>query len=262
MKRVARIGIPLIALFLLVPGVASAADAPPAGAPAPQTYSKDLYASSGVRYQDPDFTACVAASTEMMLNMIATNGSKGDGFRWVRSTSFVFQERILAWERAHHTQVSYHPGVDPHGWRNGLNYFGWGAYTDARKAVYQDLSFLSYSAAVKGIVRAIARYDKPVAILGWAGGHAQFITGYVVTGQDPALSSDFTVDFVYLTDPLRADGKRDAKISDKAFRSGPSVTRFRPYAFTDSPRDDPYTAGTRTSYREWFGLWVIVAPVR
>lgn len=257
MNRIARIGIVLSALFVLVPGVASAG----VGVPS-QTYSKDLYTGTSVRYQDPDYTACVAASTEMMLNMIGASDSKGDGFSWVRSTSYETQERILTWERAHQTQVPYHPGVDPNGWRNGLNYLGWGSYADPAARVYEDLAYTSYTTAVKGIVRAIARYGKPVAILGWAGGHAQFITGYVVKGQDPAVSWDFAVSYVYLTDPLRKDGKRDAKISNAVFRSGSLTTRFRPYAFTDSPKDDPYTPGNRASYKEWLGRWVIVAPTR
>ena len=41
-------------------------------------------------------------------------------------------------------------------------------------------------------------------MLGWAGGHAQVIHGYVVTGEDPRISSDFTVQWVYLSDPLRS----------------------------------------------------------
>ena len=30
----------------------------------------------------------------------------------------------------------------------------------------------------------------------------------------------------------------------------------------DSPYDDPYTAGTLASYKEWYGKWTIIAPVR
>lgn len=257
MNRSIRLSVILAALFILAPGVAAAAEIAPA-----RTYAQDLYVASAVRYQDPDYKACVAASTEMMLNMVAAHPAPGDHFRWATSTSYATQEQILRWERAHHTQVDYHPGVDANGWRNGLNYFGWGTYTDPATMVYRVMSFSSYSAAVKAIVSAIARYHKPVAILGWAGGHAQFITGYVVSGQDPAVSTNFIVKYVYLTDPLRRDARRDARISDSAFRNGPTVTRFRPYIFVDSPKDDPYTLGNRASYKDWIRKWVIVAPVR
>ena len=57
-RRIGRIGILLVALSVLTPGVASAT----IGASV-HAYMKNLYASSGVRFQDPDFTACVAAST-------------------------------------------------------------------------------------------------------------------------------------------------------------------------------------------------------
>lgn len=256
-RRIGRIGILLVAITLLTPGVASATIGP-----AVHSYTKNLYASSGVRFQDPDYTACVAASTVMMLNMIAASGTGGESFRWVPSTSAATQGWVLRWERGHQTQVTSHPGVDPHGWRNGLNSFGWGVFTVPELMVYDDFSFTSYTAAVKATVMAIARYDKPVGILGWAGGHAQVVTGYTVVGQDPAVSADFEVWEVYLTDPLRRNARINARIPDETFRAGTTITRFRPYRFKDSPKDDPYTAGTRASYKEWYGRWVIVAPVR
>lgn len=256
-RRVGRIGVLLVAITLLTPGVASATIGS-----AVHTWTKNLYASSGVRFQDPDYTACVAASTVMMLNMIAASGTGGDGFQWVPSTTPGTQQRILRWDRGHQTQVTAHPGVDPHGWRNGLNAFGWGDFADPATMVYNDFSFTSYTAAVKATVIAIARYDKPVGILGWAGSHAQVVTGYTVVGQDPAKSSDFEVWSVYLTDPLRRNARINARIPDETFRTGTTITRFRSYRYKDSPKDDPYTAGTRASYKEWYGRWVIVAPVR
>ena len=113
----------------------------------------------------------------------------------------------------------------------------------------------------------MAKYGKPVGILGQAGGHAQIMNGYEVVGLNPATSSNFSVVAVYLTDPLGKDGLRNAKISNANFKSGSLTYRFRawlytPYYKNESPYDDPYTAGTRTSYDEWYGKWNIVAPVR
>ena len=210
-------------------------------------------------YQDPDYTACVATSTEMMLNFIASSGTK---MTWHASTLYKTEEKIATWDRAHDTIAATAKGTDPHGFRNGLNYFGWGSYTDLPTAVYQDLAYTSYDAAVKAAVRAMARYDKPVGILGWGGSHAQFLNGYIVTGQDPAISTSFTVDYVYLTDPLQSDGLRNAKLSNASFKGGATKYRFRPYTWKDSPYDDPYGAGNVASYKEWYGKWVIVAPVR
>ena len=54
----------------------------------------------------------------------------------------------------------------------------------------------------------------------------------------------------------------NAKISNADFQGGSLTYRFRAYARTDSPYDDRYTAVTRASYKEWYGQWTIVAPVR
>src|SRR5215213_4445489 len=110
---------------------------------------------------------------------------------------------ILSFARSHDTLALGQPGTDPHGWRNALNYYGWGsaAMTDPTRRVYEDRAYGSFDAALKSAVRAIAMYHKPVGMLGWAGGHAQVITGYVATGENPATSSNFTVKGVYLSDP-------------------------------------------------------------
>ena len=264
-------------LFTFGPGISvpSALAAEPgtwSGRPDPQevappkppsaTYTRNLYDGRLVRYQDPDYTACVASSTLMMLNFVASMGTKGPGFRWTKTTSYSSQEQILAWERAYDSYASTSPGTDPHGWRNGLNHFGWDAFTKASTMVYADRAYSSYDAAVKASVESIARFGKAVGILGWAGGHAQIMNGYEVYGQDPALSSDFRVVSVYLTDPLRSDRLRNARISNADFKNGSTVYRFRPYAWTDSPKDDPYTPGDSASYKEWYGKWVVVLAVR
>jgi hypothetical protein len=235
---------------------------PTAPASATTTYSKNLYDSRAVRWQDPDYTACTASSALQMLNIIAYRGTRGSGFRWTPTTSYTKQETILRFERSHDTLVSGEVGSDPHGWRNALNAYGWGGTAMYSRSIYDDRGYSSYDAAVHAAVRAIARFGKPVGILGWAGGHAQFMTGYVVTGANPVTSNSFTVRYIYLTDPLRKDGLRNVRLSNAAFKSGSLTYRFRPYRWKDSPYDDPYTAGTLASWREWYGRWVIVIPRR
>jgi hypothetical protein len=248
---------------LAKPAVVSA----PAPAPAPQPlaepglYKKDLYDGSMVRYQDPDMTACTATATLMMLNFTATRGSVDSGFVWSPTTAYSVQESILGWERQNDTLVASAPGSDPHGWRNALNYYGWSDFQNSGTHHYEDLSYSSFASAVKAAVVAIATENQPVGILGWSGGHAQIMTGYEVSGADPAVSSDFTVEAVYLTDPLASDKIRDARITYLSLGGGPSTYRFTPYTWRDSPDDDPYMPGTTASYLEWYGKWVIVAPV-
>lgn len=229
-------------------------------AAAERIYALNLYGGP-VRYQDPDRTACVATAALIMLNEIATAGTGGDGFRWARTSSYATQKAMLAWSRNHDT---LEPGIgtDANGWRNTLNQYGWGAFRDADTMTYQVFTFRTYDGAVKAAIQAMARYHKPVGILGWAGGHAQVLNGYNVSGKDPTKSDAFRVRFVYLTDPLRRDAMRNTRLNDPHFRTGSLKYRFRAYAFRDSPYDDPFTPGISAAWRGWYGRWVIVAPVR
>ena len=256
----------VLAIAVVAPGAASAAT----------TWSRNLYVSRAFLYQDPYFTACTAAAAMMMLNMVAYRESGGDEFIWTptRIKSDAGNQRdmlsILAYARSHDTLRAKGRGSDPHGWRNVLNAFGWGedAMRDPAKRVYDDRAYGTFDRAVKSAVRAIARRSMPVGILGWAGGHAQVMTGYVVTGADPAVSNDFVVRYVYLSDPLSGNSTVNRRLSLAKFRSGPLRTRFQAYREADSPYDDPWTAGTIKSsvvpsrgQSEWYRRWVILRPI-
>lgn len=234
-----------------------------------------MYDASGVRYQDPDYTACVAASTQMMLNMIFDTGTKdfelrqispqdrfipssGPVFMWQPSISYATQESVLKYERAHMTMTLSSPGTDAHGWRNGLNYFGWG---DINSGFYADRTFTSFDAAAKAVVRSIALYGKPAGILGWYGGHAQFVTGYTVTGADPRTGSTiFSVTGIYLTDPLPTQAMRDKWLSYNTWRYSVARIAFKQYWQKDAPFVDPIDG--RVGNAEWYGRWVAVLPTR
>ena len=100
----------------------------PAPPPPVAPRSMNLFTASGFRFQDPNWAACTATSVRTMLNLIAMRGSRGEGFIWRTTNSGVVRDRILAWERTHDTLTGGH-GSDPHGWRNALNFYGWGAGT-------------------------------------------------------------------------------------------------------------------------------------
>jgi hypothetical protein len=267
------------ALAALVVALLVTATVGAAASLAASTWSRNVYHRNGFLYQDPYSKACTAAALMMMLNFTALERSGGNGFTWTNYTvhhssnpdNVRDMTSIMGFERAHDTLRSTSAGSDAHGWRNALNYYGWGraAMTDASKRVYDDRQFGTFGGAVKAAVRAIARYHKPVGILGWAGQHAQVMTGYIVTGANPALSSDFTVKYVYLSDPLRSDSIRNKAFSLKSFRSGDLHHRFQAYRETDSPKDDGYTSGWKHSSvaptvgsSEWYHQWVIIAPIR
>jgi hypothetical protein len=243
------------------------------GGPVPTTTtpaSLNLFSADAFRFQDPNYAACTATSALVMLNTIAHNGTGGTGFKWVPRLGLATVESILSWERTHDT-LEGGSGSDPHGWRNALNYYGWGSgalYAGSR--VYEDLSYSSYDRAMKNAVRQLIRTRKPVGILAWKGRHSQFITGYAGLKGNPfakdgsgRYANTFTVDAIYLSDPLKADGWVNARIgyADLGGTANAKL-RFAPYTETDSPYDDAYTSGFTRARDEWLNRWVIIAPLR
>ena len=241
--------------------------ASPEAALIPSTWTYNMYDIAGVRYQNPDWRACTGAATEMMLNMIALGpqedtpplrgGLPDPSLHWHVDTSYDTQEGILAWERNNMTMIWSAPGTDPHGWRNALNYFGWGSIN---AGVYRDASYSSYDAAVRAVVSSLARHQRPVGILAWFGGHAQLVTGYKVTGEDPRVGDDYAIVGIYLTDPLEADNMRNTWVSYRDWKTGPGTYRFGQYWALESPYRDPIDGAIGD--REWHSKWVIIEPVK
>jgi hypothetical protein len=241
---------------------------PPPSIRAPRLMN--LFVRAQFRYQDPNSAACTAASVRSMLNFIAVRKTGGDGFLWKPNIGPAVQSRILAWERAHDTMAGGR-GSDPHGWRNALNYYGWGPTALVSGArVYDDYSYNSFDGAMKSAVRALASTRKPVGLLGWRGAHAQMITGYYGLVGDPfakdaagRFTNAFSVAGFYFTDPLRGSRAVNRGMSYTALRRTLTLRwRFRVYRETDSRYDDPYTPGFRVSRTEWYGHFVLVLPIR
>ena len=211
---------------------------------APTAWAMNVYSGSGVVWQQ-DSVSCTAASTVIMLNFAGG---------WAGAS----QSNIMAYERANMTMLTSSAGSDPHGWRNALNYYGWGSMN---AGVYADRSYSSFAAASKAAVVALATTGKPVGILGWAGRHAQILNGYSVTGADPRTGSTaFTINTVYITDPLSSDGYRNAAISSATWSGGSSKVAFVPYHETDSPYTDPIDG--HVGKTEWYGMYVLILPVK
>jgi hypothetical protein len=232
--------------------------------------SLNLFRVEGFRFQDPNRYACTAAATMDMLNWIRLNGTGGTGFRWKISRTPQMRDAILAWERTHDTLAGGR-GSDPHGWRNALNFYGWGI-TALRPAYrrYEDRAFNTYDKAVKAAVRALTATRKPVGVIGWAGRHAQIIVGYYGLSGDPFVknaagiyTNEFSVEGFFLVDPLVSQAMVNVQVSYDTFKGSENPKlRFQPYLETDSPYDDAYSPGYRRSREEWYGKFVTVMPIR
>jgi hypothetical protein len=256
-----------VAALIIALGAVGAAPGP---ASAATPTSLNLFKSAGFTFQDPNMYACTATAVQDTLNFIKLNGNGGPGFVWRLDNTAGTRDAILAWERRNDTLAGGN-GSDPHGWRNALNAMGWGreALWHGNKR-YEDFSFASYDNAVKFAVRSMIAYRKPVGALAWAGKHGQMIVGYYGLVGNPwakdaagKYTNAFTVGGFYLADPLRSQGLVNTPVSYLRFKTSTNLKlRFRAYMETDSPYDDPYTPGTRESRTEWYGKFVIVAPIR
>jgi putative cell wall-binding protein len=224
-------------------------------------WTGNLYRAAGVRWQQPDTYACAATSAMMMLNFVALGSTPpGDGFAWTPSVSLDLQTQILAYERANMTMVlDGTNGTDPHGWRNALNFYGWGSLT---ADIYRDQAFATADAGLKAAVVAAAEFGKSTGMLMLNGKHAEVINGWDVEGADPSTgSTDFTINGVWLTDPWQPSGRQDAYVQLPWLQSAASgFLRFGPYLETDSPGTDPIDG--KVGKDEWYGKYVIVAAVR
>ena len=251
-----------IVAALLVAGAAQAAAKDGA------TWTLDVYDSRAVVWQDPDGSACTSAAVQTMLNLVAYESpaeymappdarASRTAPQWRADTSHGMTETLLGYERANMTMLAASAGTDPHGWRNALNYYGWGSIN---AGVYRDSAYATFDAAARAVVTSLSRSHRPVGILARSGGHAQVVTGFVTAGRDPRVGDDFTILGVYVTDPLRLAALRDTWVSLEDWRSGATTVRFAPYLQADSPYRDGIDGAVGTA--EWYGKWVIVNAVR
>ena len=210
-------------------------------ADASTTWSRNLYVSNAFLYQDPYYTACTAASAMHMLNTIAYRHTGGDDFAWRPTGSRTGQlehaghdvdPRVLASLR----HAPQHLGGHRRAWlaqRAELLRLGQGR-DDRREPARLRRPGLHH---VRVGDEGRRPGDRQVRDAGGgprrAGGHAQVITGYVVTGKDPRKSSDFTIHWIYLSDPLDESNIRNRRTSYAAMRDGALKFRFQWYRETD-----------------------------
>ena len=125
---------------------------------------------------------CVAASTQMMLNLITGNSDQ----------SATDQQAYLTYGAAH-SQYQVPSGVEPDGWANTLNTYGKGTY---KVGIYS-----TFDEAIKVAATRLRLTGKPVGLMVNSGWHAWVMAGFTSTGDDPAISQNFNVTSVTVMAP-------------------------------------------------------------
>ena len=200
----------------------------------------------------PRCTCSTRSPTATRAATASAGGRPGQEDRRTSNTArHDLDPRVLAALR--HPPRSTSAGSDAHGWRNALNYYGWGkgAMTDADPSRLRRPRLLLVRVGDEGRRprdRAV-RHAGRRARLGRRP-RAGASPGYVVTGKDPSTSSDFTIQWLYLSDPLVESSIRNHRTSYGTMRDGALRFRFQWYRETDSPYDDPYTSGWIAELRQ------------
>jgi hypothetical protein len=196
----------------------------PAPAIAASSFTYDTYFSSAYEAQ-VDSRTCTAASTAMMLNILAGRDRNFD------------QLEILRYAQARDAlNDSVQRGTDPLGWSRAATYFS--RYT-IRPTTYRWEAYSSESEALRRAAHQIARYGKAVGLLVQHGRHAVVMTGFTST-RNP-LHGSFKVTGVYYSDPL---GSRHAYVS-AAY----------------SPLNTYLELDATSAYDEaWYGKYIIIVP--
>jgi hypothetical protein len=247
--------IALVAMSMILTGCVATQTAVTPASPAAtrqsNTYSMNLFAATGVRNQG-DNHSCTAAATMIMLNFVASKSSnKGDGFTWKSSVATGVQTQVMTYEWNHMTatRAAEQNGADANGWRNALNYFGWGSMS---AGIYVVEAYNSYASATKAAVKAMARTGKPVGYLALHGDHAEVLNGFAVTAADPATSDDFKVINLFVTDS--ALGYRNHQFSYSRFSAV-----FDQNLAPGSTQVDPVSGTIGDNL--WMGKWILIEPV-
>jgi hypothetical protein len=208
----------LVFALALVAGVA------PAKTDAATAFTLDVYFASGYEHQVDDRT-CTAASTAMMLNLIAGRDLG------------LSQMSILNYEQPRDAlNDKKQRGSDPLGWSKALTYF---APRTGKAFTYNWEAYTSEYAALKRAAMQIAVTRKPVGLAVWNGQHAVVMTGFVAS-RDPRLGA-FTLMYVWISDPYGSSHKR--------------------YTAAGSPLDPYLERDATPAYNKaWYKKYVIVVP--
>jgi hypothetical protein len=176
-------------------------------------------------------TWCVAASSQMMLNLVLDQSS--------HSTSR--QQTYMVYAEANDS-VSYSGGgSNPAGWSAVMNRYGGTPYSVAR--------YIDSGSAIRAAVTRLRLTNRPVGLLVLRGRHAWVLNGFEATA-DPAVTGSFTVTAVYVSGPLYPREPNSYGLDP------PPNTRLTVSEFTSQFFWRYYDSSLTT----WNGYWVIIQP--
>jgi len=151
-------------------------------APVRPTFSgMSLYRYSAWSHQATQ-TWCTGASTQMMINLVYGNSDHASSSQSAYVTYAYYHSRYVA--RA---------GAEIDGWANALTYYGAGTYTVG--------AYASPDIALKAAATRMRITGKPVGLVVMEGHHAWVMAGFTSTGDDPAVSQNFTLTSVIIMAP-------------------------------------------------------------
>ena len=192
------------------------------------TGTLDFYRPSAFASQATT-TWCVAASSQMMLNMI------------------LGQSDSLSSSQA--TYITYGQANDGGNYPSGTNPAGWSAILDRYGgATYSVQTFGDSTSALKQAALRMRQTNRPVGMLVWKGRHAWVMDGFTATA-DPATTSNFTITSVDVAGPLYPRPMNSSGYDlppDTQLTPAQLATYFLPY--TDS------------IVKTWNGKYVLIVP--
>jgi hypothetical protein len=188
-------------------------------------YTRDLYFAAGYERQI-DSRTCTAASTAMMMNLIA------------RRDLHLIQQVILNYEQPRDALPNAtQRGSDPLGWSRAATYY---SRLTGRPTIYNWEAYGTARAALRRAAQQIAATGKPVGLLVRHGTHAMVMTGFSASG-NPAHGNGYTLYSIWVSDPYGV-----------AHRSWPaSSTPLNTYLETDA---------TSWYDAQWYGRFIIIVP--
>ena len=145
----------------------------PVGPFAMNIYGKGDFVSQATKDQ------CVSAAMQIMLNIV---GPDNDRTARTQATLARLAKRLSDAPR----------GTEPLGWARGLERRGAGDYQVVVEA--------TMGKAVRRAIAAIRETGRPVGLLVWRGAHSWVMHGFETTA-DPALTDDYEVEGVWVSDP-------------------------------------------------------------